>query len=152
MTIREGRNSMDRAQAIEWLQRLMGGAPPEITSEDITRALDQSRVVDGEGRAPVDAGYVETLNVHYAASLLFDLKADLAVATDAGGIQSFTSEGSSFTRRPGSGADQFRAVARRYRELAFPSGGGLTVIELNPERRTLPRSAVSLDTSHAHHQ
>lgn len=142
---------MNRDQATVWLQRLLGSAPPEITAEDITDALNQSKVVDEDGRAPIDDGYVETFNVHYAASLLFDLKADLAVASDAGGIQSFTSEGSSFTRRPGSGADQFRAVARRYRDLAFP-GTSITVIELNPERHTLPRSAVSLDTSHAHHK
>lgn len=139
---------MDRTTATEWLERIVSTAtPPALTAGDIDAALDASRVVDSAGLAPIDPGYVDTFNAHYAAALLFDLKATMAAGQDTGGLTAFTSEGSSFTRRQGTTAAGFAALADKHRALAFPGSGGVTVIHLDPDTTgPSPRSAWDVET------
>ena len=130
---------MTRAEATEWLTRIVStGTPPVLTAEDISRAIDASRVVDSEGRAPVDDGYVETISADHAAALLFDLKATLATVSKVAGVASFTSEGSSVTRTAGVTAADFQALAAQYRAKLAP---GVSVIDLGPALGPVPRSA-----------
>ena len=55
---------------------------PTLSPEQVSAAISASRVVDAEGRAPVDPGWVATWNGYYAAHLLFKQKATLAVVTN----------------------------------------------------------------------
>lgn len=113
---------------------------PTLSPEQVSAAINASRVVDAGGRAPVDPGWVATWNGYYAAHLLFKQKATLAVVTKVAGVQSFSSEGSSVTRTEGASAGQFRALAQEYLDLAFPSGP-VQVIDLGPALGPVPRSA-----------
>lgn len=133
---------MNREQVREWLSRVTSAStPPTLTDDDVNDALDASRIIDLEGRAPVDDGYVETFDRHYAASLLFDLKADLAEAADTGGLESFSSEGTSFRRREGTGPAGFRALAASYRDRSsVATSSGISVINLEPRDAFRPRS------------
>lgn len=127
----------DRAEALAWLTAVtQADSVPVLPAGEVDRALDASQVVDSDGRAPVDAGYVPTFNVAYAAALLFDVKASLAVT---GGVLSFTSEGSTVTRKDVTSAD-FTALAVLWRSKAFPSGP-VTVIDLGYTGGPVPRSA-----------
>jgi hypothetical protein len=122
--------------------------PPVLSTADLDAALDASRVVDADGRAPVDEGYLETFDLDYAAAEAFDLKADRALATDTGGLESFTSEGSAFKRRPGTGADGFQLLAVRYRGRSLAAATGpLSVIEVSTLAGASPRSATSVVTN-----
>ena len=112
---------------------------PTLSPEQVSAAINASRVVDAEGCAPVDPGWVATWNGYYAAALLLEQKAGRAVVTKTGGVQSFSSEGSSVTRTEGSTAADFRALAAYYRRLAFP--GDVHVIDLGPALGPVPRSA-----------
>ena len=113
---------------------------PTLTVEQVTEAVNASRVVDTDGRFVGDPGYVPTWNGYYAAALLLDMKAAQAVVTKRARVESFTSEGSSVKRSEGSSAADFRALAQQYRDLAFPSGP-VTVIDLGPALGPVPRSA-----------
>lgn len=113
---------------------------PTLSPDQVQAAIDASRVVDSEGRYVGDPGYVPTWNGYYATHLLFKQKATLAVVTKVAGVQSFSSEGSSVTRTEGASAEQFRALAQEYLDLAFPSGP-VTVIDLGPALGPVPRSA-----------
>lgn len=113
---------------------------PTLTGQQVQDALNASRIVDSEDRAPVDPGYVPTWNGYYAAALLLDMKAAQVVLTKQPGVQSFSSEGSSVTRTEGATAADFRALAQQYRDLAFPSGP-VQVIDLGPALGPVPRSA-----------
>ena len=112
---------------------------PTLTPEQVQAAIDASRVVDSEGRAPVDAGWVPTWNGYYAAALLMDQKAVQAVVTKTARIASFSSEGSSVTRSEGSTVQDFEVLAAKFRRLAFP--GDVHVIDLGPALGPVPRSA-----------
>lgn len=144
----------DKAKAVAWLKRITSAdTAPVLTVDDIDLALGQSRVVDSDGRAPTDPGYVDTWNLAYAAALLFELKATLASSTDVGGLQSFTSEGSTFTRRDGTTRDGWLALARQWRTRAAGNGTGITVINIeDPTPGPWPRSSFELDTSRADRQ
>ena len=144
----------DRAKAIAFLKRITNAdAAPALTDDDIDLALDQARVVDAAGNPPTDPDWTPTWNVAYAAAVLFELKATLAASTDTGGLQSFTSEGSSFTRRDGTTADGWLALARQWRIRATGNGTGITVIEMtDPTPGPWPRSSFNLDTSRADRQ
>ena len=133
---------MDRNQVTEWLTRVTSAStPPSLDEQDVNDALDASRIVDLEGRAPVADGYVETFDRNYAAALLFDLKADLAEAQDAGGLESFSSEGTSWKRREGTSPAGFRALAVAYRgRSSVATSSGISVINLVPEDAFTPRS------------
>lgn len=113
---------------------------PTLTEQQVREALNASRIVDSEDRAPVDPGYVPTWNGYYSAALLLDMKAAQVVLTKQPGVQSFSSEGSSVTRTEGATAADFRALAQQYRDLAFPSGP-VQVIDLGPALGPVPRSA-----------
>lgn len=113
---------------------------PALTPGQVQDAIDQSRVVDSDGRAPVDPGWVPTWNGYYVAALLMDMKAAQAVVTKTARVESFSSEGSSVTRSEGSTAAEFRDLARQFRDLAFPSGP-VSVIDLGPSIGPVPRSA-----------
>lgn len=113
---------------------------PTLSPEQVTAAVNASRVVDAEGRAPVDPDWVPTWNGYYAAALLLEQKAGQAVVTKTSRVQSFSSEGSSVTRTEGASAADFRALAQQYRDLAFPSGP-VQVIDLGPGLGPVPRSA-----------
>lgn len=129
----------DRAQAKAWLEAVVQpDSMPALPPGEVDRALDASQVVDAEGRAPVDAGYVPTFNVAYAAALLFDMKATMSISS-GGGILSFTSEGSTVTRKDVTTAD-FAALATMWRGRAFPAGP-VTVIDLGYTGGPVPRSA-----------
>lgn len=131
----------DLGEATRWLEETVSpGTTPTLPSGAIQAALDQSRVVDASGRAPVDDGYTDTWNVYYAAALLMDAKAAQAIVTKVSRVSSFTSEGSSVTRTEGSTAADFRDLAAQYRELAFPSGP-VQVIDLGSALGPVPRSA-----------
>lgn len=131
----------DRTAAVEWLEQMIQpGTAPVLPPGAVEQALDASQVVDAEGRAPVDDGYVPTFNVYYAAALLLEQKAGQAIVSKVGGVVSFTSEGSSVTKTEGSSAVDFRGLAAYYRGLAFPSGG-VHVIDLGPALGPVPRSA-----------
>ena len=47
--------------------------PPVLDQAALDAALDAARVVDSDGRAPVDDGYVETFDLNYAAAEAFDM-------------------------------------------------------------------------------
>ena len=113
---------------------------PTLSDQQVTAAMNASRIVDGEGHAPVDDGYVPTWNGWYAAALLMDAKAAQAVVTKVSRVSSFSSEGSSVTKTEGSTAADFEALAAKYRGLAFPSGP-VQVIDLGPALGPVPRSA-----------
>lgn len=131
----------DREAATQWLEEaIQPGTAPALSPGAVDAALDMSRVVDSEGRAPVDDGYVDTFNVYYAAALMLEQKAGRAIVSKVGGVQSFSSEGSSVTRTEGSTATDFRSLAAYYRGLAFPSGP-VQVIDLGPALGPVPRSA-----------
>lgn len=131
----------DRTAAIEWLEEaIQPGTAPALPPGAVDAALDMSRVVDAEGRAPVDDGYVDTFNVYYAAALLLEQKAGQAIVSKVARVQSFSSEGSSVTKSAGSTATDFRGLAAYYRGLAFPSGD-VHVIDLGPALGPVPRSA-----------
>ena len=131
----------DRVQATEWLnEAVQPGTAPALPPGAVDAALDMSRVVDPEGRAPVDDGYVDTFSVYYAAALLLEQKAGQAIVSKVARVSSFTSEGSSVTKTEGSSAVDFRGLAAYYRGLAFPSGD-VHVIDLGPALGPVPRSA-----------
>lgn len=131
----------DRVQATEWLnEAVQPGTAPALSPDAVDAALDMSKVVDAEGRAPIDDGYVPTYNVYYAAALLLEQKAGRVVVSKVGGVASWSSEGSSVTKTQGSTAAEFRDLAAHYRNLAFPSGP-VTVIDLGPSLGPVPRSA-----------
>ncbi len=113
---------------------------PTLSPAQVTAAITASRVVDVEGRAPIDAGWVPTWNGYYAAALLFDAKAVQAVVTKTSSVSSWSSEGTSVSRTEGSTAADFEALAAKYRALAFPSGP-VSVIDLGPAAGPIPRSA-----------
>ena len=131
----------DKTAAFTWLEEaVQPGTAPALPPGAVEAALGMSRVVDSEGRAPVDPGYVDTFSVYYAAALLLEQKAGQAIVSKVGGVVSFTSEGSSVTKTEGSSAVDFRGLAAYYRGLAFPSGG-VHVIDLGPALGPVPRSA-----------
>jgi hypothetical protein len=117
--------------------------PPVLDDADLDVALDAARIPDDDGRAPVDPEYTETFDLHYAAAEAFEMKATRATANDVGGLESFTSEGSAFKRRPGAGFDEFMRLAafHRAKSTAAPTGA-LSVIDMETPSRGRPRSAV----------
>lgn len=141
---------MNREEARTRLAEMVSAStPPVLSSADLDAALDAARVVDSDDRAPVDEGYVETFDLNYAAGEAFDMKADRATATDVGGLESFTSEGSSFKRRAGTTGAGFRDLAARYRARSAAAGGSgaLSVIEVSTFAGAAPRSAYSVVTN-----
>src|SRR5690625_4544010 len=117
---------MTRAQALAWLRDTVAATtPPVLTNDHLEGFLDAARIIDPDGRAPIDDGYVETFDLHYAAAEAFEAKAIQAAATDTGGIESFTSEGSAFKRRPGTGYDRFMALAASFRGKSTAGGGSM---------------------------
>ena len=140
----------DVGQATAWLESMVSpGTTPTLPDGAVMAALDASRVVDADGRAPVDSEYVPTWNGWYAAALLLEQKAAIATVTRTGGVQSFTSEGSSVTRTEGTTAVQFQALADQYRARAFPSGP-VSVIDLGSTLGPAPRSAFEGVTADDH--
>lgn len=131
----------DRLEAVEWLEAtVQPGTAPALPPGAVDAALELSRVVDSEGRAPVHVEYVPTYSVYYAAALLLEQKAGQAIVSKVARVQSFSSEGSSVTKAEGSSAMDFRVLAAYYRNLAFPSGP-VQVIDLGPSLGPAPRSA-----------
>ncbi|MGC0144936.1 hypothetical protein [Pseudactinotalea sp. Z1732] len=141
---------MDRTEALTWLETTVKATtPPELTEPELDGFLDVSRIVDADGRAPVDEDYEETFDLNHAAALAFEAKAVASMASDTGGIESFTSEGSAFRRRAGTGYAGFMALADRYRAKSAQNGG-ITVIEMNPlSPLANPRSAFDGVTTNA---
>lgn len=140
----------DKTDATTWLEEaVQPGTAPTLPQNAISDALDMSRVVDAQGRAPVDPGYVETWNVFYAAALLLEQKAGRVIVSKVGGVRSWSSEGSSVTKADGSSAQDFRGLAAYYRNLAFPTGP-VSVIDLGPGLGPVPRSAYEGVTPDAH--
>lgn len=141
---------MNRTEALAWLtDTVKATTPPVLTDTQLEAFLDASRIVDHDGHAPVHEDYVETFDVNHAAALAFESKATASLAGDTGGIESFTSEGSAFKRRPGSGYAQFMALADMYRAKSVHAGG-ITVITMNPDARLAnPRSAFDGVTTNA---
>lgn len=115
--------------------------PPVLDDDELDAFIDASRVVDPDGRAPVDDDYVETFDLNYAAAEAFEAKATAALAGDTGGLESFTSEGSAFKRRAGTGYDGFMALAASFRARSTAGGGSISVITLEPHGGRVPRSA-----------
>jgi len=114
---------------------------PALSDDQLDEFLDAARIVDTDGRAPIDDGYVETFDLNYAAAEAFEAKATAALAGDTGGLESFTSEGSAFKRRPGTGYDEFMALAASFRAKSTAGGAGISVIALEPYGGHMPRSA-----------
>ena len=107
---------MTREEAAAWLDRTVSAStPPTLTPDDLAWVLAQAQIVDSEGRAPTDPGWVPTWDLAYAAADAYELKAERLVVTATPHVKSFTSEGSSFTRDGGVTADQLLAVASRWR-------------------------------------
>ena len=143
---------MTRDEALAWLRATVSATtPPVLLDEELTAILNSARVVDPDGRAPVADGYVDTFDLNYAAADAFEMKADRMLMTATPQVSSFSSEGSSFTMSGGLTVGDLRAMAARYRSRSSV-GGTISVIEVDADYRSVPRSAVNLDTSHAHHQ
>lgn len=141
---------MDREKARQRLADMVSAStPPALSDADLNAALDAARIVDPDGRAPISPGYVETFDLNYAAGVAFETKADRALATDTGDLESFTSEGSAFKRRAGTGYDGFMALAAKYkgRSTAAQTGGSISVIEVGSRHTGWPRSAVEVVTN-----
>lgn len=133
---------MNRTEALQWLaETVKATTPPVLTNQQLEAFLDAARIVDPDGRAPIDDGYVETFDLNYAAAEAFEAKAVVALAGDTGGLESFTSEGSAFKRRPGTGYDGFMALAASFRAKSTAGGGSISVIALEPYGGQVPRSA-----------
>lgn len=115
---------------------------PVLDNTALDTALDAAKIVDPAGRAPIDDGYVETFDLNYAAAEAFEAKAIRAAATDTGGLESFTSEGSAFRRRQGTGYAGFMALADQFRAKSCAgSGSTISVISMDPYGGPAPRSA-----------
>ena len=134
---------MDRTEALTWLtDTVQATTPPVLVFQQLDGFLDAARIVDPDGRAPIDADYVETFDLNYAVAEAFEAKAVAALAGDTGGLESFTSEGSAFKRRAGTGYDGFMALAASFRAKSTAGGGGMiSVIALEPQGGQVPRSA-----------
>lgn len=125
---------MTRTDAQAFLTELFSSTPA-VTATMITTALDASRVVDSEGRAPSDADYVETIDQWWAAAEIADMLTIQQM--QAGGVAKFSSEGSSFEL---AGPD-WASIGAHYRSkspLGVPAGVG--VIEIDSGNEFLPRS------------
>lgn len=138
---------MDRTDAHRWLsETVKATTPPALTPEDLDGFLDAARVLDRYGNPPADEDYVETFDLNYAAADAFEAKAVASLAGDTGGVESFTSEGSAFKRRAGTSYDGFMALAERFRARSAVGGSSIiSVIELQREGRTVPRSVRHVD-------
>lgn len=134
---------MDRDTArLRLADMVSASTPPVLDDNALDTALEAAKVVDPTGRAPIDDGYVETFDLNYAAAEAFEAKAIRAAATDTGGLESFTSEGSAFKRRAGTGYAGFMALADQFRARScVGSGGMITVISMDPYGGSVPRSA-----------
>lgn len=123
---------MDRITAYTWLLDTVDpDTAPTVSQTVIDAALDAARVVDSAGRAPIADGYVETIDVWYAAGILFEAKARKALLANTGQVSSFTSEGSSFTLTPGlTAADLNRLAADAFNKSTV--GGAVSVIHIEP--------------------
>jgi len=133
---------MNRTEALQWLAETVAATtPPVLTDQQLEAFLDAARIVDPDGHAPIDDDYVETFDLNYAAAEAFEAKAVAALAGDTGGLESFTSEGSAFKRRPGTGYDGFMALAASFRAKSTAGGTGISVITLEPYGGQMPRSA-----------
>lgn len=125
---------MNRTEATLFLRELFGSTPTDTL---IDAAIDAARVVDAEGRAPADPGYVETIDQWWAAG---ELAGMLAIQqAQQGSVTEFSSEGSRFKT---AGPDWW-AVAAHYRSKSplstAPTGFG--VVEFETEPRHIPRSS-----------
>ncbi|HLR97099.1 MAG TPA: hypothetical protein VK053_21440, partial [Jiangellaceae bacterium] len=130
---------MNRTEALQWLAETVAATtPPVLTDQQLEAFLDAARIVDPDGRAPIDDGYVETFDLNYAAAEAFEAKAVAALAGDTGGLESFTSEGSAFKRRAGTGYDGFMALAASFRARSTAGGGSISVIALEPHGGQMP--------------
>ncbi|WP_347042024.1 hypothetical protein [Brachybacterium nesterenkovii] len=128
----------DQAAAVTWVQSMVPvDTPPVDVIED---ALSESLIVDSEGRAPVDPGYVPTWSGWYSAALVLEYRADV-LDQQPGGVTSFTSEGSTVTRSAGATPESLRALAARWRARALGGDTGITVLSLGATAGPLPRSA-----------
>ena len=123
---------MDRTTAYTWLlDTVEPNTTPAVSQTTIDAALDAARIVDAAGLAPIDTGYVETIDPWYAAGVLFEAKARKALLSNTGQVSSFTSEGSSFTLTPGlSAADLNQLAAEAFHKSTV--GGAVSVIHLEP--------------------
>lgn len=128
----------DRAAVRTRLETLVSATTaPALTDIDIELALDAARIVDADGLGPADDGYVETIDLDYAAAEAFTRKHVLAATSPQ--VKKFTAEGASFDRV----LPDFERLADYYRNRSTAGGsGGISVIELVPETpdRLLPRS------------
>lgn len=114
------------------------GSPPVLSTDDLDYLLDESLVVDEDGLAPADTGYVETFDLAWAAAEAYELKA----ARVAGAVD-FTSEGATF--KPSVTAAQLMSMATRWRSRS--SLGGVQVWEFDDATpyEMQPRSSVLQD-------
>lgn len=109
---------------------------PVLSTADLDRALDAARIPDTEDRGPAETGYVETFDLDYAAAEAFDTKAIRQAASPV--VEEFSAEGARFKRKP----PDFAALASYYRGRSSVGGSsGISVIELDPQGGTVPRSA-----------
>lgn len=117
---------MNREEARDRVQELLGPVAALLAPNDLDEALDRAKTWDDEGRAPNHPDWEPTYDPYWAAA---ECATWLAIrAAGEGGMTEFTSEGSTFKY---TGPD-FWAMARALRALSPMSpeyGTGLGVIQ-----------------------
>ncbi|MGD7788211.1 hypothetical protein ACQCX2_07790 [Propionibacteriaceae bacterium Y1700] len=133
---------MTRSEAIAFLTELFEGVPA-INSGMIEAAIDASRVVDANGRAPLHPEYVETIDGWWAASMVANRMSIVDALADTKRVVKFSTEGSSFEV---TGGRDWSKLAAHFRSMSPLGGsGGLGVIEIDHEPLHYPRSSGTTD-------
>ena len=119
---------MNREAAIQRAQELLGDLAVTFSVGDLNAATEASVTVDSAGRLPSDPGWEATYEPYWAAAELADLL-DLR-ARASGGVESFSSEGSSFKV---TGPD-YAGLAKALRAKSPISGltGAVGFVDLDP--------------------
>ena len=119
------------------------GISPDGEATALQAAIDAVRVVDAEGRAPIDDGYVPTSDLYLAAAVYLELLAARMMLQPAG-LESVTSEGTTMKFRDRAPGDLF-ALARWYRSQSPLSrmSTQVAVVELDNDGDWFPRSNFS---------
>ena len=122
---------MTSAEALAFLMDLFADVP--AAGMWIYPAVDASRVADTNGLAPIDTGWVDTVDEWLAAAWVADRMAlSEAMSPTADVLKQVNSEGTTLTVEPGRSVDWTQmASAFRSRSPLVSAPSGLGLIELN---------------------
>lgn len=134
---------MDSTEATQFLLDLFYDATPPVSDAWIVQAVAASPVVDANGLAPIDAGWVDTVDEWLAAAWVAERYALAGMMTPTGQVlQQVTSEGTTLQLQPGVPVD-WRQVAAAFRArspLSTPAAGVAQLVLDPGAPATIPRS------------